>query len=384
MHKKIVLFGMLIIALASYGQNHIEGMKYLNDNRRPIFRENILIPNVNGYQVLKADFHTHTVFSDGRVWPTIRNQEVWEEGLDAYAITDHIEYTPFSKDVKVDHNRGYELLKKTAEKQNLILIKGTEITRLTPPGHFNALFIDDASEFIENRETNEFDREAVMRAAEQNAFIFWNHPGWKPNIEGSYEWLDFMEDLYKNNSLHGIEVVNGFGIHLKALDWCIDKGLTVMGSSDIHNLVEHDYDLKQRHVFRTMTLVMATERTPKALREALYAGRTVAWASKHLLGKEEHVRSLFEASIDLIPTHYSENNSNGQVSLFYQISNNSDLYFELELKEGNGTKRIILHPRSSQIISASKGTKLLTYEVVTTYIRSDQHLIVNLNLPQID
>lgn len=112
------------------------------------------------------------------------------------------------------------------------------------------------------------------------------------------------------------------------------------------------------------------------------AGRTVAWSSKHLLGKEEHVRSLFEASIDLTPNHYSENNSSGQVSLFYQISNNSDLYFELELKEGNGTKLIILHPRSSQIISAPEGTKLLTYEVVTTYIRSDKHLIVDLNLPQ--
>ena len=124
MYKKIMLLVLLFPVLISYGQrNDVEGMKYLDDHRRPLFRENILIPDVNGYKVLKSDFHTHTVFSDGRVWPAIRNQEVWEEGLDAYAITDHIEYTPFSKDVRVDHNRGYELVKEDAEKQNLILVR---------------------------------------------------------------------------------------------------------------------------------------------------------------------------------------------------------------------------------------------------------------------
>jgi len=355
-------------------------MKYLNEQRRSQFRESLVVPDVNAYRVLKCDFHTHTVFSDGRVWPTIRNQEVWEEGLDAYAITDHIEYHPFKEDVKVDHNRGYELLQDLAKKQNLILVKGSEITRLTPPGHFNAIFIEDASGFIAERADNQFDREAVMKAAEQNAFIFWNHPGWQPGIEGSYEWLDFIEDLYVNKALHGIEVVNGFGVHLKALDWCIDKGLTVMGSSDIHNLVAYEYDLNKREVHRTMTLVLAKERTPESLREALESGRTVAWAGKYLLGKEEHVRSLFDAAVELAPSHYTEVRPNGKATHYHQITNHSDLYFELELREGSGTGRIVLHPRSSQLISVADGTTSLTYEAVTTYIRSDRHLSVTFGL----
>ena len=41
-----------------------------------------------------------------------------------------------------------------------------------------------------------------------------------------------------------------------------------------------------------MTLVMAKERTAESIREALEAGRTVAWASKYLVGKEENVRNL--------------------------------------------------------------------------------------------
>lgn len=379
--KNLLLITLCFISsLAVAQRNDKRDMHYLDENRRPIYRENIIIPDVNNYKVLKCDFHTHTVFSDGHVWPNVRNQEAWEEGLDALAITDHIEYTPHKNDVKVNHNRGYELIKKSADKSNVVLVKGTEITRQTPPGHFNAIYIGDASDYIEDRATNQHDREAVMKAADQDAFIFWNHPGWKPNIEGSYEWIDFVDNLYKSEALHGIEVINGFKIHLKALDWCIEKDLTVMGSSDIHNLVAHDYDLNKEYVHRTMTLVMAEEKTPESIREALEAGRTVAWASNYLAGKEENVRALFDASVELLPSHYTENKSNGNDVKYYELKNNSDLYFEFELKKGDGTKKVVLYPRSAQTISAPATTSSLTYDITSTYIRSDQHLSVNLPL----
>lgn len=378
--RNVCLSLLLLVPLLALGQRkEVEGMRYLDENRRPVQREQIIIPNVGAYQVLKCDFHMHTVFSDGQVWPTIRNQEVWEEGLDAYAITDHIEYTPHKEDVKVNHNRGYEMLKETAAKNNLILLKGNELTRDTPPGHFNAIYNGDASEYIESRDTA-LDKEALMKASVQNAFIFWNHPGWKPGIEGSYEWIPFVDYLYQNKILHGIEVINGFGIHLKALDWCVDKGLTVMGSTDMHNLVAYTYDFSKEYVHRTMTLVLAKERTAESIREALVAGRTVAWASKILAGKEENVRALFEACVQLMPVHYTEEKKNGDKINYYELRNNSDLYFELDLKEGNSTKRVVLYPRSVQQISASAETASLSGEVISTYVRSDQHLTVNFSL----
>ena len=48
----------------------------------------IVIPNIEGYRTLKGDFHVHTMFSDGTVWPTARVQEAIWEGLDVLAITD--------------------------------------------------------------------------------------------------------------------------------------------------------------------------------------------------------------------------------------------------------------------------------------------------------
>ena len=40
-------------------------------------RTEIIIPQVNGYNVYKADLHTHTVFSDAQTTPEWRVSEAW-------------------------------------------------------------------------------------------------------------------------------------------------------------------------------------------------------------------------------------------------------------------------------------------------------------------
>lgn len=380
--KKIELFLLLLFPTAALTHAQSDnGVFRMDEFRNPQKREIVNIPNVKGYQTLKCDFHQHTVFSDGQVWPGVRVQEAWREGLDVIAISDHIEYHPHSEDVVVNHNRAYELAKDYAAETNVILVKGSEITRSTPPGHFNAIFIGDASGYITDRESDK-DKAAVLKSAEQDAFIFWNHPGWKAGqVEGSYEWIKLVDELEKEKILDGIEVFNGFSFHKKALDWCIDKDLTVMGSTDMHNLMGYTYQLGD-YIHRTMTLVFATDRTAASVREALEAGRTVAWSSKFIAGKEEHVRNLFEACVEVGRRYYSQEKKNGDSAgtNYYEIRNNSDLYFELVLRAGDGTKKIVLYPESSQIITANAGQKSLAYEVVSTFIRSDQHLVVEFSL----
>ena len=357
-----------------------DGVMRFDEQRRETRRQIINIPDVTGYKVLKCDFHMHTVFSDGTVWPNIRLQEVWQEGLDAFSITDHVESHIHQNEVIPDNNRAFDLIKTEAEKNNIILIKGAEVSRNTPPGHFNAIFAGDISGYITDRSTNEKDLEAISKASSQGAFIFWNHPGWKPNIAGSYEWIDFVDNIYKSKALMGIEVINGFGFHMKALDWCVDKGLTVIGSSDSHNLVESTYDFNHNYIHRTMTLVFARERSEAAIREALIAGRTVAWAGKYIAGKEDNVRNLFNASVELAKSHFKESAKAGVTANYYELRNMSDLYFELELRNGKGTGKVTLYPKSIQVISAESGQSSLTYEVMTAWVRSDKHLVVEFTL----
>lgn len=375
----LLLFVSIVVALNAQTD---KGVMLMDEFRNATTRTILDIPEVDGYQTLKCDFHMHTVFSDGLVWPTIRVEEAWGEGLDAIAITDHIEYHPHSEDVVVDHNRGFELAEERAKECNLVFVKGTEITRRTPPGHFNAIFIGDASGYIEDRTDNSKDKQAISKATDQNAFIFWNHPGWKVDkVDGSYEWINFVDELYNEKMLHGIEVFNGFSFHKKSLDWCIDKNLTVLGTSDIHNLISHDYK-NDEDVHRSMTLVFAKEKTASSIREALESGRTVAWSSKYLAGKEENVRALFNACVKVSTPYFTsthkEKNGTERSTKYYEIRNNSDLYFHL--KSDSDQSEVVLAPQSMQRIAINAEQSSLTYEVVNTFIRSDKHLSVTFNL----
>src|SRR3546814_1192290 len=86
------------------------------------------------------------------------------------------------------------------------------------------------------------DQLSIDKTIDQGAFVFWNHPGWKATqIPGSYEWIPFVEKMYKEKKLHGIEIVNGFGFHKKALDWALDRNLTIIGNTAIPNLIAHEY-----------------------------------------------------------------------------------------------------------------------------------------------
>lgn len=381
--SSLLLFACLIVASSAAAHLVPEnGKTRLDHHRRPQERLHLQIPDLPGYVTLKVDLHMHTVFSDGHVWPGIRVQEAWQEGLDAIAITDHIEYQPHRHDLPTNHNRSYEIASEAAREADILLIRGSEITRGTPPGHFNAVFIQDASGFLEANEKGrlDLDKEAIDRAAAQNAFIFWNHPGWKVTSQpDSYTWLPFLEDLHSEGKLHGIEVINGFTLHNRALDWCLDKGLTVMGTSDIHNLIEHDYAV-DKGVRRSMTLVFAQNRTAEALRDALENRRTVAWSTEILAGEEKWIRALFDAAVTLHDAHFIADNGDIRAT----IENASDLFFHLERADAvdGWPERVHLNPRSSQIIevdAAATGTEV-RYTATNAYIRSDRHLEVTLKL----
>lgn len=374
--KYCIYLVSLLSCISILNGQTLDEVFYFDEFRYPKQRKNIQIPTVKNYQVLKCDFHMHTVFTDGHVWPNVRVQEAWREGLDVISFTEHMEYNPFHKDVKVDHNRSHDLAQPLADEHNLMLIKGTEVTRNTPPGHFNALFIQDATALVNDRNA-ELDQLAIDKVVEQNAFIFWNHPGWKTKqIPGSYEWIDFVEKMYQEQKLHGIEVVNNFGFHKKALDWALDRNLTILGNTDIHSLIAHEYNLEKTGIHRTMTLVFAKEKTQQGIREALEAGRTLAWSSKYLIGREDLILDLFAACVTVSPAFHQKNNKIN----YHEVVNNSDLYFELMLDEGKGTQKIILYPHSTQILTAEKDQSSLQYELVSAYSRSDKHPIVKLAL----
>jgi hypothetical protein len=285
-------------------------------------RTDVNFPDIPGYKTLICDFHMHTVFSDGNVWPSIRSEEAWRQGLDAIAVTDHIENQPHKEDIPPNYNRASEIALERGQRLDVLVIRGSEITRDMPPGHLNAIFINDADKL-----KTETWREAINAAAEQKAFIFWNHPGWRgQQSDGISKWYNEHTEIFEAGNLHGIEVVNEKEYYPEVFRWCLDKNLTMLSNSDIHDPIQMDYDILHGE-HRPLTLVFAEVRTIEAIKEALFARRTAVYWNNFLFGKKEFLEPLFYNSIFINnPAVVLEEDQ----EKYIQITNTSDIDFKLQ------------------------------------------------------
>jgi hypothetical protein len=319
----------------------------------------IQFPDTEEYLTLICDLHIHTVFSDGSVWPDIRIQEAVRDSVDAVSMTEHLEYQPHVEDIPhPDRNRSHELAEEYARPYDLLVIPGAEITRSMPPGHSNALFIEDANALLIEDSLAVFEE-----ARRQGAFTFWNHPNWTAQREDGVATLTpFHEYLIENDLLHGIEVVNDLTISEEALQIALDHDLTVMGTSDIHGLVDYQYGIAEGG-HRPVTLVLATERSIEGIEEALHAGRTVAWFENTLVGREDNVAAVVRASLDVPEAYYDGTAAVATVV----ISNDSDAEYLLEntgtysLQSDLGLVR--LAPHAETTIRVMTGEQLEAFDI---------------------
>ena len=358
-HQTILFLTLLIFWGVSELSSQSLSNRQLSHLKTPSVRKEIQIPDIPGYQTLKCDFHMHTIFSDGSVWPTIRVQEAWEEGLDAIAITDHIEHRPHREFVKGDHNSSYEIAKPLADKKDIILIRGGEITREMPPGHLNGLFLEDV-----NALDTPDPEDAVKAAVDQGGFVIWNHPGWKAQQPDTCKWMAMHQEWYEKGYIHGIEVFNEKEWYPISIDWAVKKELTITGFSDIHGVTSHYYDLENGH--RPMTLIFATERSQKAIKEALLEKRSIAWFDNKMAGPAHLLEKLFKASVDISKTERMSGENR-----IYKIKNNADFPFQLQLDTGEEYK---IRPLSESYLAIPEESK--NVNVTNFFIGSEQTLSI--------
>ena len=340
MLKRLHLYLLFLLASSSFTLAEKSVVDKGETLRRPHNRQIVRVPDIPGYVTLKCDFHIHTVFSDGIVWPTVRVREAWEEGLDAIAITDHIENQPSKRFVGGDHNSSYDIALPEARARNIVLIRAGEITREMPPGHLNALFLSDVNKLdVEDPEA------AVDAALEQGGFVFWNHPGWEAQQPDDTLMFPVHKRWMEEGKIHGMEVFNEKEWYPLALKWTLENDLAVMGNSDIHDVNEHYYDVRYSH--RPMTLVFAENRSEEAIKEALFDGRTAAWWGNEVAGKPEILEELFRQSVEIGQPYMVDEDGRS----YLEIKNKSDLTFILEPEEGGQfPERTVLLPDGIQMI----------------------------------
>lgn len=291
----LLAVALLAAALPSYAQSQ---------------RNPLPLPNVPGYRTLKADFHLHTVFSDGLVWPEVRVVEAFQQGLDVIALTDHDDYHPWKDHVSDDISRPYELAKPVAEQLGIILIPGVEITK--DPWHFNALFVKDfnATKGLDKKE-------ALTIARQQGAYVFWNHPGWKQ----PERWFSEIDPLWKAGLFSGVELVNGRRVYAGIYEDIVSKKLAILSNTDAHTPITAD-----QIDGRPITLVFASTADPEGVRDALENRRTAAWMGGSVWGAEEFLSALWGGAVRIETSEISVSPGGGSV---VRLTNSSALVFEI-------------------------------------------------------
>lgn len=348
------------------------------------YERQIVFPDAaDGTKLLTADLHTHTVFSDGQVWPSIRVEEADRDNLDALALTEHLEHNPKRADIPhPDRNRSWRVAVDDSRDRgltDLLLINGAEITRNMPPGHINAVFLSDANALL-----TESPVQAINEANAQGAFVFWNHPSWIPQApSGIATLLPLHRELIEQGKLHGIEVANGtadtYSEH--ALDIALENNLTVLGTSDIHGLVDWTHDAGHGG-HRPMTIVLAEEKSTEALKEALFDGRTVAWNYDDLIGREDNVETVVRACLALEPVRYFPRSTVLEVTLVnacplaFTLRNSSEQTFQnySDLVRVERYNMAPLHVRAEEEIQ----TLELSFEILNTQISGRRNLELEL------
>lgn len=310
--KNPILYILILVSIAAVGQEHS------HSSSRPL-----TFPDIPGYKSIKTDLHMHTVFSDGNVWPNIRVQEALRDNLDVISLTEHLEYQPHKEDIPhPDRNRSYEIALQEAKDHDLLIVHGSEITRSAPMGHNNAVFIENANPILQDKA-----EDAFAEAKKQEAFVFWNHPAWyAQNPKGNPILSDFQKERIKKGELHGIEVINTTDYAEESLALALEQNLTIMGTSDIHGLIDWDYTEKGNH--RPITLVFAKEKSLESLKEALFAGRTVAVYNDLMVGREEYLVPLVQSSLKVEEATYTGDSQVLEIELTNITS--SDLLFQNE------------------------------------------------------
>jgi hypothetical protein len=338
----------------------------------------ISFPDTAQYQTLVLDPHTHSTFSDGHVWPRIRVEEALRDGLDAIAITEHLEWQPHLADIPhLDRNRAFQIAEEAAVEQAIMVIPGTEITRSTEAGHINALFITDANALLQQyvpedpsdsvgyyRAMHAFPaQQAVDAAAGQGAFLFWNHPWWSDDFPDSIPVVTpFHRDNARSGKLKGIEIANGDYYSEQAFQMALDLDLTLIGASDIHELIDWEYRPHEGG-HRPVTLVLAEESTPKSLQQALEAGRTLVWFKNTLLARAPEMQQMLAASLEITSATYKDESN----LLDLVISNRSDVDFQMENTSAHtfsrNTDLLLLKQHADTLITVKTPQRLQRIEL---------------------
>ena len=122
-----------------------------------------------------------------------------------------------------------------------------------------------------------------------------------------------------------------------------------------------------------MTLVLADKCNEKSIKEAIFAGRTIAYHNNKLIGKEEYLADLFRASVTL---HYVGLNKKEEVVVM--LTNRSSLPYTVKY----GNKQVIADAMKTVQFALPKGSKSVDFTITNLICGNGKRPTVTMQVPR--
>ncbi len=313
------------------------------------------------YEVLRGDFHMHTIHSDGTMSPADRVMEAWQYGYDVIAITDHGNFLAYDQAVPMARALG------------VLLFRGLE-TGLSGQEHLVALNFSADYELRNPHQWAEtagqaavFYREQWRRLSAAGGYVLYAHPHVglrEPMLWGISQGL--LQGIEVKNDVVGSEwnTVESHGTYWYpfAFDWAVEHNLTIFANSDVHGA--------RGEVEQAVTLILARDRSHEAVMEALRAGRTIAYFNRMLCAHEWVLEMLMANLVDVGLTEVEGG------STFLLVQNHGPVELTAAIG-GMPVAPVTVGPYQKVLVGVRRTPEAVTMTWQNVYIRSTENLTTN-------
>lgn len=152
----------------------------------------------------------------------------------------------------------------------------------------------------------------------------------------------------------------------------------MMGNSDIHQPIVGSEVTAENH--RPMTLAFAEEKSIKALKEALVAGRTIVWFKNQLIGRPKYLHAIFRRAVQVDKTYRTQGDT-----IWFEVTNNSDIDIQIQRVGQGGPEELTLPANAITMIKTKPDSKAkeakLRCQVTNFLVAPDKGLPVKLIVP---
>jgi len=164
---------------------------------------------------------------------------------------------------------------------------------------------------------------------------------------------------------------------IRKLEIALKNNLTILGTSDIHGLVDWDFNIPDGG-HRPLTFILTKDNSQSSIKEALFKGKTFVWFKDLLIGKEENLLPIIKSNLLVGNLKYAKGKQIGEFTLTNHSATLLNLRYTGSFSFHEDGKVFQIPPYSKKVLKIKTLTNLdyieLPFELINGIVDPNENL----------